>query len=154
MAAVAAVVAVVGRSRVVDGDGDARGGGGIARRISCDRGKRVRAVGRGGGVPGDRVGRGGVFGAEVGTVELELHACDSHVIRGGGGDRDRCTRDGGATCGSGDGNGGWVSAGDGGSASILKRSKVRRATSVGYADIGAFVDEVASCGKTQEAAVR
>ena len=77
----------------------------IPRRIPCDCGKRVRAVGRGGAVPGDRVGRGGVFGAEVGgAVELELHAGDSHVIRGGGGDRDRGTRDGGAAGRSGDGN--------------------------------------------------
>ena len=38
-------------------------------------------------VPGDGVGRGGVLGAEVVAVELELHARDRGVVGGGRGDR-------------------------------------------------------------------
>ena len=41
------------RHGVTDGDGDARGGPAIACRIPRDLGERVRAVGRGRGVPGD-----------------------------------------------------------------------------------------------------
>src|SRR5882762_5587678 len=47
-----------------------------AKRISRHRGQRVGAVARGGGVPGDRVGRGRVFRAEVVAVQLELHSPD------------------------------------------------------------------------------
>ena len=40
------------------------------------------------------------------------------------------------------------------SASILKRSKVGRATGVRDADIGAFVDEVAACGERKKRTIR
>src|SRR5439155_1600349 len=74
-----------GRRGVVEHrDGDRGGGGAVAGGIARHRGQRVRAVARSGRVPGDRVGRGRVFHAEVGAIEQELHADDSDVVGGVG----------------------------------------------------------------------
>src|SRR5439155_934365 len=74
-----------GRRGVVEHrDGDRGGGGAVAGGIARDGGQRVRAVARGGGVPGDRIRCRGVFHAEVGAIEQELHADDSDVVGGVG----------------------------------------------------------------------
>src|SRR5438046_9230114 len=89
----------VGESRtcIVDRYAHSCAGRRVSRCISSDCRERVGAVGGGGAVPDDRVGKDGVFSAEVGgAVELELHPCHSYVIGGGRRNRDRCTRDGGA----------------------------------------------------------
>src|SRR3954462_86799 len=48
----------------------------------------MRPAGRGGGVPGEAVGRLGVLGAEVNAIELELNAEHCDVVGGGGLDVD------------------------------------------------------------------
>ena len=47
-----------------------------AEHVSRDRPERMRSVAGGHRVPGDRIGRGGVFGAEVDAVQRELDALD------------------------------------------------------------------------------
>ena len=49
-----------------------------AEQIPRDRGQGMRAIAGGGRVPGDRVRRARVFGAEVGAVEFELDAADGY----------------------------------------------------------------------------
>src|SRR6266699_3475630 len=85
------------RGRVGVGDGDADGGRGgpVAGGVAGGGGQRVRAVGDSRGVPGDRVGRGRVLGAEAGAFQEELHPGDPNVVGGGGADGER-PRHGGA----------------------------------------------------------
>src|SRR3989344_1185183 len=74
--------AAAGGDRVGDGDGGGVGGV-VAGGVAGDGGEGVRAVNDGGGVPGDAVRGGGVLGALVGAVDLELDADEVGV--GGGG---------------------------------------------------------------------
>src|SRR5712692_4717634 len=76
------------KGAVRDGHGDGRRRGGVAGPVAGDRGEGVGAVAGGGGVPGGGVGSRGVFRAEVGPIELELHPGDAHVVGRIGGDRD------------------------------------------------------------------
>src|SRR2546427_3072668 len=64
----------------------------------------MRHMGCRGGVPGDGIGGGRDFGAEISAVESELHADDPDVVGGGGGDGDRAG-DGGAIGGRGERHG-------------------------------------------------
>src|SRR5256885_2338657 len=63
----------------------------IAGGIPRDRGQGMRAITGRGRVPGDRVRRARVFGAEVGAVELELDTPDGYKTDDAhaGADRDR-----------------------------------------------------------------
>src|ERR1700680_2615237 len=74
---------------VIHGDRDRAGRGLVVRLVEGNGGKRVRAIARLGGIPGDGVRRIGHFGAEVRSVELELHAGDAKFRSGSGGDWDR-----------------------------------------------------------------
>ena len=68
-------------------DAHGRAGRAVAGGIARGRRDRVRAVGDARRVPGDCIGRAGVFRAEVGTVELELHAGHADVVARIGADR-------------------------------------------------------------------
>ena len=70
---------------VIDGDGHRRRGGDVAGGVAGYCGQRVGAVGDRGGVPRHAVGRGGVLGAQVGAVHLELHPGHPDIVGGGGG---------------------------------------------------------------------
>src|SRR5439155_23511535 len=110
------------RARFRDREGEGVGhdhtnagrGRGIAGRIPGDGLERMGPVGDRRGVPGNGVGGDGVFGAEVGTIEFELHAHHTHVVSGRGRDGDgarACGAGGGRTQGDG-GGGGAVGGGD------------------------------------------
>src|SRR5439155_936019 len=86
-----------------DGDGHGGRGGGVAGRIAGDGGEGVGAVGGGSGIPGDGIGGGGVLGADVHAVKLELDADNTDVIGRRGRDRDG-GGDGGARGWGGDGD--------------------------------------------------
>src|SRR5207249_1377538 len=80
---------------------DGSRGGAVAGGIACSGGQGVGAIARVGGVPGDRVGRSGVFSAQGGAVEQELDADGADV--GGGARADRSgAREGVAAGGGGD----------------------------------------------------
>src|SRR5437867_1982367 len=79
----------IGWRSIVHGHGDGGGGGLVSSRISSDGGQRVRTVRGRGRIPGRGIGRCRVLSSQVGAVELELNAGDSHVIGSGGGNRDR-----------------------------------------------------------------
>ena len=71
-----------GRRGNRDGDGDRAGE--IPGSISCDRGEGIRTGRHPRCIPRDGIWIGGIFCAEVGAIETELDARDSHVIRRGG----------------------------------------------------------------------
>src|SRR5262249_25129465 len=72
---------------VADGEGDGRGGRGVAGGVLRDRRPGVGAVGDRGGVPGERGGGRGQRGAVTRPVQQELDAGDRDVVGGGRGHR-------------------------------------------------------------------
>src|SRR5690606_34204621 len=84
-----------GRRRdVVHVDRNRAGTGHVAGGIAGDGGERVRAVRERGGVERRRERRARVLGAEVGTVEFELHRGHGDVVGGVGGDGDAAAGNG------------------------------------------------------------
>src|SRR2546426_562903 len=59
---------------------DRGGGGAVTSRIAGNGGEGGRPIEGRGVVPGDGIWSHGDFGAQVGAVELELHAADAHVV--------------------------------------------------------------------------
>ena len=68
------------RGRVIDDDGDGGCRGLIPGRVPRHRSQGMRAVGSGRRVPIHAVSRAGVFAAQIGAVQLELHARHADVI--------------------------------------------------------------------------
>jgi len=64
------------------------GGRGVTGYVARDSRQRVKPVGDACGVPANGIGTGAEFGAEVPTVEFELHPDDPHVIGRAGGNGD------------------------------------------------------------------
>ncbi len=77
-----------GGGAIGDGDGDGGGGRGVPSGIAGDRGQGVGAGRDSGGIPDDLIVIGGVFGAQVGAIELELDAKGADVIGGKGSESD------------------------------------------------------------------
>ena len=61
-------------------------------RIPRDRGQRVRAIGRGAGIPIHGIRRTEVFGIQVDAVQLELHPDHPDIVRSVGGDANRAAQ--------------------------------------------------------------
>src|SRR5439155_1651856 len=68
--------------------GDRGGGGGIVGGVAGDRSQGMGARGGGGGVPSDRIRGRRVFRAQGRSIELDLDADHTHVVRSVGGNRD------------------------------------------------------------------
>ena len=65
---------------IVDGDSNAAGGLGIARRIPGYGRKRMATVGHSGSIPGSAIRAGRIFTTQIIAVELELDAGDADII--------------------------------------------------------------------------
>ena len=73
---------------VVNADGNIGRVRGIPRAITRDGREDVRSVRRRAGIPVGGIRRSGIFRAERVSIQQELHAGNSHIVRGGRADGD------------------------------------------------------------------
>src|SRR5260370_27496573 len=69
-----------GLAMIPHADRNRGGGRGVARCVAGDGSQRVHAVGGACGVPANGIPGSSDFGAEVRTIEFELHSGDTDVI--------------------------------------------------------------------------